>query len=130
MKIFLCYALAEGPCGMCYAIAVLVRENGKMTASFQGKIPDSNVSDNRLQKYIRSDLEEMAITHHTGVELEEAFWEFWMAQKEGAICIAHCGSPEVSGLFTRCVARDLQARETCRRERWRDPRQPSTTSRD
>src|SRR6202034_3667706 len=44
--------------------------------------------------------------------LEEAFWSFWMEQKNWAVTvIAHCGSPVESGLFRRCVERKLGERQ-------------------
>ncbi len=109
-KIFSLDAEVDGLYGSSFAIAVTVRVDGQETVRFVGRIPDSVVHDDWVMKNVMPALAGMAVTHSSSEELEEAFWAFWVAQKEGAIVIAHCGSPVESGLFRRCVERNLDER--------------------
>ena len=36
-------------------------------------------------------------------ELLDAFWDFWMENKEDALCVADFGAPVEAGLFRACV---------------------------
>jgi hypothetical protein len=105
MKIFSLDAEVDGLYGRAFAIAVTVRQDGCELASFQGRVADAAVSDTWVRDNVLPALGNMAITHSSSQELEEAFWEFWLSQKENAVVIAHCGSPVESGLFRRCVER-------------------------
>lgn len=111
MKIFSVDAEVDGLYGRVFAIAVTVREDGQAVARFEGRIPDSAVTDGWVKDNVLPALQDMTVTHSSSDELEEAFWAFWMAQKEGATVIAHCGSPVESGLFRRCVERKLDERQ-------------------
>lgn len=77
---------------------------------FEGRIPNSFVTNEWVKKNVLPALEGMKITHQTPEELEEAFWKFWIENKEDSTVIAHCGSPVESGLFRRCVERNLEER--------------------
>ena len=110
MKIFSFDAEADGLYGRAFAIAATVRENGCETAIFEGRIPDSGVTNSWVRENVLPTLTGMAVTHSSSEELEETFWAFWMAQKENAVVIAHCGHPVESGLYRRCVERDLNTR--------------------
>ncbi len=106
MKIFSVDAETDGLYGVAFAIAVTVRDEGKEIASFQGRCPDSVVKNDWVKQNVLPAILGMPITHQESESLEEAFWEFWMKNKDGCIVIAHCGSPVESGLFRRCVERD------------------------
>ena len=118
MKVFSFDVESNGLYGFAFAIAVTVRENGREVASFQGRIPDSFVTDEWVKQNILlpGALDDMPITHATSEELEEAFWMFWMLHRgdgrhPSIIPIAHCGHPVETGLFQRCVVRKLQERK-------------------
>lgn len=104
-------AEVDGLYGQTFAIAFTVREKGVETFKWQGRIPDSSVSDEWVKQNVLPKLQDMPITHNTSTELEEAFWSAYMQHKDGATVIAHCGSPVESGLFRRCVERDLANRQ-------------------
>ena len=110
VKIFSLDAEADGLYGRSFAIAVTVREDGHEVAKYEGRIGDENVSNSWVREHVLPALTGMPVTHASSLELEEDFWAFWMSQKEGATVIAHCGSPVESGLFRRCVERDLASR--------------------
>lgn len=105
MRIFSFDAEVDGLYGPAFAIAAVIREDGREVVRFVGRAPDSLVKDEWVRKNVLPALVGMAVTHISSVELEESFWAFWEAQKAGAVAIAHCGSPVESGLFRRCVER-------------------------
>ncbi|MCK6462885.1 MAG: hypothetical protein L6Q29_03665 [Candidatus Pacebacteria bacterium] len=109
MKIFSVDAETDGLYGESFAIGATVRENGR-EATFQGRIPDSKVSNRWVKKNVLPHIIDMSITCSSSYILEESFWKFWMENKEDAIVIAHCASPVETGLFRRCVERDLENR--------------------
>ncbi len=108
----------DGLYGAGFAIAATVRQNGVEIASFEGRIPDSVVSDSWVQENVLPALVDMEVTHETSEELEEEFWNFYaeqcLAEGEWGLSfdssnvqvIAHCGSPVESGFFRRCIERD------------------------
>jgi len=116
-KIFSLDAEVDGLYGVAFAIAVTIREDGVEIASFVGRVPDSVVTDDWVQKKVLPAIAAMPITHDSSESLEEALWDFWkstwtMQNKDelkpdpSLAVIAHCGSPVESGLFRRCVERD------------------------
>ena len=117
-KVFSFDLEVDGLYGVGFAIAATVRKDGREIASFEGRIPDSAVSDDWVKKNVLPALEGMKVTHQSSEELEEAFWEFYSQQclikgeyglsfdAAGVQVIAHCGSPVESGLFRRAVERD------------------------
>lgn len=105
MKIFSLDAEVDGLYGPAFAIAAVVRDGGKEIARFVGRAPDSLVTNEWVRANVLPALAGMGVTHASSEELEESFWAFWEAQKSGATCIAHVGSPVESGLFRRCVER-------------------------
>lgn len=111
MKVFSFDAEVDGLYGSSLAIAATVRENGREVARFEARIPDLAVTDDWVQGNVLPALAGMPVTHSTPVEIEEAFWAFWMEHREDAVAIAHCGSPVESGLFRRCIERELGARQ-------------------
>ena len=133
-KIFSLDVEVDGLYGCSFAIAVTIREwlpevpgqiaqdmpgdfeknrrfSWRETARFEGRIPDSAVRNEWVQQNVLPAISDMVVTHNSSEDLEEAFWNFWMSNKDGATVIAHCGSPVESGLFRRCVERDLNGRQ-------------------
>lgn len=117
-KIFSFDLEVDGLYGVGFAIAATVRQDGREIASFEGRIPDSAVSDSWVKENVLPALEGMKITHQSSEELEEAFWAFYAEQcllkgERGLFfdtanvqVIAHCGSPVESGFFRRAVECD------------------------
>ena len=110
MKIFSLDAETDGLYGSAFAIAATIREDGREVTKFEGRCPDDLVKNDWVRANVLPALRDMPVTHPSSAELEEAFWAFWIAQREGAVVIAHCGSPVESGLFRRCAERDLASR--------------------
>ena len=111
MKIFSLDAEVDGLYGDSFGIAVTVRKDGVEVASFAGRIPDDCVRDSWVRANVLPALVEMPVTNSSSEELEEAFWRFWLQNKDGSTVVAHCGSPVESGLFRRCVERKLDERQ-------------------
>ncbi len=111
MKILSIDAEVDGLYGKAFAIAFIIRDEGKEIYSWSGRAPDSSVTDEWVKAHVLPALADMPVTHSSSSELEEAFWEQWMLHKDGCTVIAHCGSPVESGLFRRCVERDLKNRQ-------------------
>lgn len=109
-KVFSVDAEVDGLYGRAFSIAVTVRKDGHEIAAFSGRIGDEHVTNEWVRGNVLPALGDMKVTHSSSVELEEAFWSFWLSQKDGATVIAHCGSPVESGLFRRCAWRDLATR--------------------
>ncbi len=110
MRIFSLDAEVDGLYGPAFAIAVTVREDGREVTRFEGRVPDSLVGNEWVRSNVLPALAGMDVSHSSSEELEEAFWAFWQSQKANAVVIAHCGSPVESGLFRRCVERDVVSR--------------------
>ncbi len=106
MKIFSLDAETNGLYGSVFAIAAIVREDGREISRFLGRCHDSLVTNQWVKDNVLPQLQDIAVTHQSSEELEEAFWDFWMSHRDGAIAIAHCGYPVETGLFRRCVKRD------------------------
>lgn len=104
-------AETDGLYGEAFAIAVAVRVGGQQIASFLGRIPERLVRDEWVRVNVLPEIRGMPVTHNTSDDLEEAFWAFWLDHCYGATVIAHCGSPVESGLFRRCVERNLEDRK-------------------
>jgi len=111
MKIMSIDAEVDGLYGKAFAIALTIREDGKEIYSWSGRSPDSEVRDGWVHENVLPAIMTMAVTHDSSIELEEAFWRQWLHHKDGCHCIAHCGSPVESGLFRRCVERNLSGRQ-------------------
>jgi len=108
----------DGLYGRGFAAAATVRKDGVEVARFEGRVPDSAVSDGWVRDNVLPALAGMPVTHSSSLELEEALWAFyaehclvegqWGPSFNGAgvSVIAHCGSPVESGFFRRAVERD------------------------
>lgn len=111
MKIFSLDAEVNGLYGPTFAIGVTVREDGQEIAQFQARLPDSAVTHSWGITRALPAISTMKVTHVTTEAMEESFWRFWMEHKDGSTVIAHCGSPVESGLYRRCVERNLEVRQ-------------------
>lgn len=109
MKLFSVDAETDGLYGPAIAIGAVVVENGMEIDRFEGRIPDFLVTNEWVKKNVLPNLKDMAITHDTSVDLEEEFWQFWIDHGD-CMVIAHCCYPVETGLFRRCVERDMMAR--------------------
>ncbi len=117
-KIFSLDLEVNGLYGVGFAAAATVRKDGIEMARFEGRIPDSAVTEKWVIENVLPALVGMPVTHNTSVELEEALWAFyaehclvqgqWGPSFDGdnVEVIAHCGSPVESGFFRRAVERD------------------------
>lgn len=111
MKLFSVDAEVDGLYGESIAIAVTVRVDGQQVDSFVGRVPEARVRNSWVRENVSPALRPIPVSHQFSDRLEEAFWEFWMKHREDSIVVAHCGSPVESGLFRRCVERDLPSRQ-------------------
>jgi len=96
--------------GATFAIGVTVRWLGQEIARFVGRCPYTGANGYVIEKILPA-VEQLPMNFNSSEELEEAFWVFWLQHRENALPVAHCASPVETGLFRRCVERDLTARE-------------------
>lgn len=115
MKIFSVDAeVADGLYGdQHFAVAAVVRQNGKTLATFAGRAPTPDTTIPWVQENVIPALDRagMVITHDSVAALREDFWAFWATQKGGALPLAHMHSPVETGLFRACVLADIEARQ-------------------
>ena len=85
-------AETNGLWGQAFAIGALVYdEKGAEVARFVGRLPDSAVTDEWVQKNVLPTLASVPVTHQTYDELLKSFAEFYMANKKDADVVAHMG---------------------------------------
>jgi hypothetical protein len=111
MKSFSVDAEVDGLYGSTLAIAAVARIDGQTVAEFQGRVALDNVQSDWVRENVVPAIAGILEVYASCTELEEAFWEFWMAHRDGAIATAHCGAPVETSLFRRCIERDLTARQ-------------------
>ncbi|MCR4314161.1 MAG: hypothetical protein NUV84_02865 [Candidatus Uhrbacteria bacterium] len=112
-------AEVDGLYGDSFAIAAVLvdGETGEEVARFEGRLPDSVVTNDWVKQNVLPALADWEPTHASSEELEEAFWTFYvqhcleqgqwgMSPRKNVAVIAMFGSPVESGLFRRCVERD------------------------
>jgi hypothetical protein len=109
-KILSVDAEVNGLYGQAFAVAAIVREDGKEIAQFVGRCPIEGKVDGWVANSVLPSLEDMEVNFSSVEELEEAFWSFFRLNTDGATVIVHIGSPVESGLFRRCVERRLEER--------------------
>ena len=110
MKILSLDAEVNGLYGVAFAIGAVIRDGGTEVARFSGRCSDNFVTDGWVRENVLPKIADMPIDHTSSESLEEAFWKWWESNKDGCTVIAHCGSPVESGLFRRCVERDVATR--------------------
>jgi hypothetical protein len=111
MKIFSVDAEVDGLYGSTLAIAAVVRIDGKNVVDLQGRVALDSVQSDWVRANVVPAIAGMTEVYASCAELEEAFWAFWLQNKADAVVIAHCGAPVETGLFRRCVERDLVERQ-------------------
>lgn len=108
-KVFSFDAETDGLYGKVWAIGAVVFESSIEVARFEGQISPDELENEWVREsivpYVNLPMFENALL------LREAFWNFWMTHKQGAVCIADFGSPVESGLFRKCVEDELQTRQ-------------------
>ena len=77
---------------------------GNELARFAGQIEGDRVKDPWVSENIVPvvDLPRFDIR----IDLLNAFWDFWMANKANALCVADFGAPVEAGLLRACVGLD------------------------
>jgi hypothetical protein len=77
---------------------------GNELARFAGQIEGDRVKDPWVSEKIVPvvDLPRFDIR----IDLLNAFWDFWMANKANALCVADFGAPVEAGLLRACVGLD------------------------
>lgn len=109
MKIFSVDAETDGLYGDVWAIgAVVANESGEIVATFAGQVPYTGTNE-----WVRENVAPFVSLpgYESARALRDAFWIFWIAHREGALCLADFGTPVESGLFRSCVADDPNARQ-------------------
>lgn len=110
MKMFSFDAETDGLYGDVWAIgAVVADDNGREVAYFGAQIDPTGV----INQWVRDNVVPyISLPRFSSSRaLRDAFWAFWLAHREGAVCIADFGSPVESGLFRACVADDPDVRQ-------------------
>lgn len=107
--IFCVDAETNGLYGDVWAIGAVVADDaGKIVATFAGQIEYTGQNE-----WVRENVAPFVSLprYESARALRDAFWAFWLAHREGAVCIADFGSPVESGLFRACVQDDPDARQ-------------------
>lgn len=110
MNIFSFDAETDGLHGDVWAIGAVVQdEHGTEIARFAGQVDPADLTNQWVIENVVPHVNLPVFS--TRLELRDAFWKFWLANKNDALCIADVGSPVESGLFSACIADDLGARQ-------------------
>jgi hypothetical protein len=110
MKILSLDFETKGLYGQAHAAALTVRDSGKEVFSWQGRIDWEPETGDWWADKIHS-LASIPVTARYCGELEEQFWALFQEHKDGAVVIAHMPHPVESGVFRRCVERDIPGRQ-------------------
>lgn len=95
----------NGLYGSCFAVAVIVRQNGVNIDEFVGRCPIEGDVDPWVADNVIPALDEMKVTHDDPRAMREALWEFWTKHRDGATVVAHMGGA-VSDVFRQCINDD------------------------
>lgn len=105
-KVFSFDAETNGLWGQPFSIAALVYdENGKETARFVGRLPDTEVTDAWTRENVLPQMEGIEESHDSYGALLADFAEFYLREKQDATVIAHMAVPVESS-----VLRDMHTR--------------------
>ena len=111
-KIMSVDAETNGLYGPVVAIAAIIYSTGGYELqSFEGRTPDETVTNAWCRENVLPAIASITKVYGTEGELLEAFWAFWMKHKDDSAIIAHCAHPVETGMFRKCVERDLPERE-------------------
>jgi hypothetical protein len=115
MKIFSFDAETDGLYGPVWAIGAVVTEiqhGGEFpgVAVFRGMVEPTE--DVVTDPWVRDHIVPVVNLpkYDTREDLLNAFWEFWIAHKDGAVAIADCGVPVEAGLLRACIELDVENR--------------------
>lgn len=104
VRIFSFDAEPEGLYGPPFAIgAVVLGDSDTPESVFGGYTEPINPIHPWVQERLAA-AQQLDNHHDTREELLEAFWTFWLANRQNAVCVSDWGSPVESGLMRRCVA--------------------------
>lgn len=111
MNIFSFDAEPEGLYGPPFAIGAVVLRRGEEAPikTFGGRIHPTNPDNVWVKERVKAASSLPLFSSRE--ELLEAFWTFWMENREGAVCVSDWGSPVESGLMRLCVLRDEGGRQ-------------------
>jgi|SRR3989338_5587382 len=94
-----------------FAIAAVVRDEGKTVAEFQGRAPLPKHTSRFVKQVVLPALATMKVTHDSILKLEEDFWDFWMNYRDGRDCVAYFGNQGgEAALFNRLILRKYKKR--------------------
>lgn len=101
MKIFSVDAESDGLYGEIWAIGACVYDtSGPDIEGFAGQIDQKFVSDPWVLENIVPVVD--LPRFETGLDLLNAFWDFWMAHRDSSLCVVDFGAPVEAFLF-RCA---------------------------
>ncbi len=110
MKIFSSDAETDGLYGTVWAIgAVVLNGSDEPVAQFAGQLDPAVVTDPWVQENIVPVVK--LPRYETRTDLLEAFWSFWLENKEEAECVGDFAVPVEAGLFRACVELDVVHRQ-------------------
>lgn len=95
------------------AIAVIVMRDNQEIDRFVGRLPDDAFTGEWCLKHVLPACRPIEVSHTTSVDLEEAFWEFWIKYREekDLEVVANVGWPVEDRLFLDCIDRNHAERE-------------------
>jgi hypothetical protein len=109
-KLFSFDAETDGLYGEVWAIGAVVFDyRGSEIDRFGGQLDPSDLKN----QWVRNNIVQCVHLpmYQSRRALRDAFWNFWIKHKEGAICIADIGNPVESGLIRACIEDDLENRQ-------------------
>ena len=109
MKLFVFDVETDGLYGDGFAVGAVVLEDGKEVARFSGIAEPEKVKNEWVRENVIPHLDGLT-EFPTRKDMRNAFWEFWMKHRDGALCFADFGSPVESGFFRACVTDDPERR--------------------
>lgn len=77
-----------------------------VVARFAARCPITGPVDPWVADHVVPALTDLAQTHDALDGMLDAFWAFWMQNRDAATCVTHVGYPVEAGLFRRCVEQD------------------------
>jgi hypothetical protein len=92
-KIFSFDAETDGLWGKAFAISAIVYEDGRETARFLARLPDSAVTNGWVKENVLPKLADVAVTHESFEAMLADFAAFYKANKSDAAIVVHMGTP-------------------------------------
>lgn len=108
-RVFAVDAETDGLYGPVWAIGAVVLDDGvAVTPELGIQLDPAVVTDGWTRKNVVPHVDLPRIDSREG--LLNLFWDFWLANKEGAEAVADVGTPVEAGLFRACVELDPDSR--------------------